>query len=282
MASCAQEGGEETTILGYKYDHIIQNDGKKIGPGEYVFYDYYMKNDKGELLEASNEKGGVSEFRIPTADAYKKKAALIELMKVMTVGDSARMFYPIDSLPSTGSRFGDTKTLIYEVVIRDVKSVEQYAELQKERQAEAKVQADANQGKVDKVASIVTETLSKYKAGQLGDALKSGNGLQYVIHEEGTGENIKRKDNVQAHYYGVLESDGSMFDNSFVRGTPFTFVDGKGMVISGWDEGFKLLKKGSAATLFIPYAMAYGDQGRPPSIPAQSNLVFYVEVLDVN
>lgn len=270
-----------STIMGYEYDHVIKTDGKKPGQGEYVFYDYYLKNDKGEMLEASKEKGGVSEFRIPMDDAYPKKAALIELMKIMSAGDSARLFYPIDSLPQTGGRFGDTKTLIYEVVVREVKTAEEYGALEAQRNAEMAEQKRANQGKVEEVSALVAKTLAEYKSGQLGDRLQSGNGLEYVIHNEGEGENIKRKDNVRAHYYGVLKSDGSMFDNSFTRGTPFTFVNGKGMVIRGWDEGFKLLKKGGAATLFIPYAMAYGEQGRPPSIPEKSDLVFYVEVEDV-
>ena len=280
LMSCNTDS-TESEIMGYKYDHVIQNEGAKAGPGEYVFYDYYLKNDKNELLEASKEKGGVSEFRIPTEDAYPKKAALIELMKVMSEGDSARLYYPIDSLPATGNRFGETQTLVYEIVIRDVMNTSEYEAYSAEKNAEMQAVQNANKAKVDDIAAMVQETLRQYKAGELDGQLKMTGPIEYVIHQEGEGENIKRKDNVVAHYYGVLKSDGSMFDNSFGRGQPFTFVNGKGMVIPGWDEGFKILKKGGAATLFIPYHMAYGEQGRPPQIPEKADLVFYVEVVDV-
>ncbi len=69
-----------------------------------------------------------------------------------------------------------------------------------------------------------------------------------------------------------------MFDNSYKRGTPYTFTLGQRGAIDGWDVGFQRIPRGSKATLFIPYQMAYGESGRPPSIPAKSELVFYVEL----
>jgi FKBP-type peptidyl-prolyl cis-trans isomerase len=282
ILACSSEP-EKLMLMGYEYEHPVQTNEKKPAPGEYVLYDYYLKDETGKLLEASNEKGGPSEFRIPTPEAYPKKAALIELMKVMSKGDSARLFYPIDSLPATGGRFGDIKTLVYEVVLKDVKTAEEYEEIRQMQQAEADKMAEANQGKVDEIANLVAETLDGYKAGTLGDKLQKGpGGIEFVLHKDGEGDFIKRKDNVEAHYYGVRKSDGGRFDDSFSRGRPFTFTNGKGMVIQGWDEGFKMLKKGSAATLFIPYNMAYGENGRPPTIPAKADLVFYVEVVSVN
>jgi len=47
----------------------------------------------------------------------------------------------------------------------------------------------------------------------------------------------KKGDKVNMHYRGTLESDGSEFDASYNRGTPFSFHLGKGQVIKGWDEG---------------------------------------------
>lgn len=83
---------------------------------------------------------------------------------------------------------------------------------------------------------------------------------------------------VDVHYYGVLKDDGSMFDNSFQRGENFQFRLGVGRVIAGWDKGVALLPAGSKATLFIPSDMAYGATGRP-GIPANSDLVFYIETM---
>ena len=76
--------------------------------------------------------------------------------------------------------------------------------------------------------------------------------------------------------------DGKMFDTSFRMGRPYTFTVGRGEVIRGWDLGIPLLKKGGTAALFIPYTLAYGEAGKPPSIPEKSDLMFYVELTDVN
>jgi FKBP-type peptidyl-prolyl cis-trans isomerase len=71
-----------------------------------------------------------------------------------------------------------------------------------------------------------------------------------------------------------------MFDNSFQRGQTFPFTLGQNQVIKGWDEGIALLNKGAKAFLFIPGALGYGEAGSPPVIPANAELVFYVELDD--
>ena len=98
------------------------------------------------------------------------------------------------------------------------------------------------------------------------------------MHEEGNGEQLNPGEMVSVHYYGVLKSDGKMFDNSWKRGQEFQFQLGAGRVIRGWDEGVALLKKGSKATLIVPFALGYGAAGSPPSIPAEADLLFYIEV----
>ena len=81
---------------------------------------------------------------------------------------------------------------------------------------------------------------------------------------------------VSVNYYGAL-TDGTVFDNSFERGAPLVFPVGVGQVISGWDEGLMLLNEGSKATFFIPANLGYGENATG-SIPANSELIFYVEL----
>ncbi|HVS19764.1 MAG TPA: FKBP-type peptidyl-prolyl cis-trans isomerase [Planctomycetota bacterium] len=104
-------------------------------------------------------------------------------------------------------------------------------------------------------------------------------GLKYSVLKEGSGRRPKVGSNVSVHYTGWL-TDGTVFDSSVQRGQPFDFTLGQGAVIKGWDEGVALMQKGSRLKLTIPYELAYGEQGRPPTIPPKSTLIFEVELLD--
>lgn len=107
----------------------------------------------------------------------------------------------------------------------------------------------------------------------------TASGLRYAITYHGDGPVPQSGQVVIAHYTGTLE-DGTVFDSSRERDTPFAFTLGYGHVIKGWDEGFALLQVGDKATLVIPPELAYGQRERP-GIPAGSTLRFDVELLDL-
>ena len=98
--------------------------------------------------------------------------------------------------------------------------------------------------------------------------------------KEGTGAKPKATDQVKVHYVGTL-TNGSKFDSSRDRGEGFTFRLGAGMVIKGWDQGVAGMKVGGLRKLTIPPHLGYGVRGYPPVIPANSTLVFEVELLSV-
>ncbi len=106
--------------------------------------------------------------------------------------------------------------------------------------------------------------------------LKSG--LQYKVLKEGTGERPVASSKVKVHYTGKL-LDGKVFDSSVERGQPTTF--GLNQVIKGWTEGVALMTPGSKYIFYIPYELAYGERGNPPTIPAASTLIFEVELIEV-
>nr|WP_314425258.1 FKBP-type peptidyl-prolyl cis-trans isomerase [uncultured Erwinia sp.] len=106
---------------------------------------------------------------------------------------------------------------------------------------------------------------------------KTETGLLYKVEKAGSGDAPKDSDTVVVNYKGTL-IDGSEFDNSYTRGEPLSFrLDG---VIPGWTEGLKQVKKGGKIKLVIPPNLAYGKNG-VPGIPANSTLVFDVELLDI-
>ncbi len=127
---------------------------------------------------------------------------------------------------------------------------------------------------------------------------KTESGLFYVIEKEGSGPAIEEGDQASVHYAGYL-LNGQIFDTSIKEVAeanriydpqrdqsggyaPFDLQVGVGQVIPGWDEGLSLLKKGDKAKFIIPSPLAYGSRGAGGDIPANSILIFDVEILDVN
>jgi len=88
----------------------------------------------------------------------------------------------------------------------------------------------------------------------------------------GTGSEVKDGDTVVMHYKGTLE-DGTQFDSSYDRGTPFETKIGVGYVIKGWDMGIPGMKTGGKRKLTIPYQLGYGKYGTG-SIPGFATLIF--------
>jgi len=102
-------------------------------------------------------------------------------------------------------------------------------------------------------------------------------GLQYKVITEGTGNTPTANDKVKTHYRGTL-INGTEFDSSYKRNQPAEF--GVTKVIKGWTEALQLMKVGGKWELYIPADLAYGERGRP-SIPANSTLIFEIELLEI-
>lgn len=106
----------------------------------------------------------------------------------------------------------------------------------------------------------------------------TASGLQYEVIKEGEGKKPKATDTVLVHYEGFL-TDGTVFDSSVQRGEPISFP--LNQVIKGWTEGLQLMSEGSKYRLYIPYQLAYGEQGAGGSIPPYSALIFDVQLIKV-
>jgi hypothetical protein len=113
------------------------------------------------------------------------------------------------------------------------------------------------------------------------DTITTESGLKYIVIKEGNGKKAEKGTAVEVHYTGTL-IDGKKFDSSLDRGQPFEFILGEGQVIKGWDEGIALMKEGGKLKLIIPPDLAYGNRAVGDLIPANSTLIFDVELLSVN
>lgn len=107
--------------------------------------------------------------------------------------------------------------------------------------------------------------------------------MGFVIEDvqEGTDKTAQKGKDITVHYTGYL-TDGTVFDSSVSRGQPLTITLGVGQVIRGWDEGFDGMKEGGKRKLTIPPEMGYGARAVGGVIPANSTLVFEVELLRVH
>lgn len=137
--------------------------------------------------------------------------------------------------------------------------------------------------KIYKIAFVALLALSACSGA--GEAVEENqvvtldSGVKLEITQAGDGVLPQSGQKVTVHYKGML-LDSSVFDNSFERGEPITFQVGIGQVIPGWDQGIAQLSKGAKAIITIPAEMAYGAMERP-GIPANSTLVFEVEIIDI-
>ena len=96
----------------------------------------------------------------------------------------------------------------------------------------------------------------------------------------GNGKSVVKGALITAHYTGWLE-DGTMFDSSHNRGQAFQCVIGTGRVIKGWDQGLMGMQIGGKRVLHVPSHLAYGERQVGNLIPANANLKFEIELLDV-
>jgi FKBP-type peptidyl-prolyl cis-trans isomerase len=202
------------------------------------------------------------------------KGDLVEGFMLMTPGDSALFRVSVDSLKKAGAQLlpwmKDGDMIEYEVALVSVKS---QAEVQKEQAANA-----------SKQIAIDEALLQDYFKKNNLKPLKTASGLYYTISNPGTGANPTAGQQITVNYTGKT-LDGNVFDSNldpkFNHVQPFSFAVGQGQVIKGWDEGLMLLKKGGKGTLYLPSNLAYGDRSPSALIPANSVLVFDVEVTDI-
>lgn len=159
------------------------------------------------------------------------------------------------------------------LAIDEIEGQQLVIELLQRRDAERK----SEQAKLGEAAKRAGEEYLEKNAARSGVTVLPS-GLQYEVVREGTGRKPKATDSVKCHYEGTLV-DGTVFDSSRRRGEPAVFpLNG---VIRGWTEGLQLMQEGAVYRFFIPYNLAYGENGAGASIPPYAALVFEVELIEV-
>ncbi|GAA4454043.1 FKBP-type peptidyl-prolyl cis-trans isomerase [Rurimicrobium arvi] len=276
-ASC-NKGGFKKTKDGVEYNIVKDEKGDAAKIGDYI--EYHMVGRIGDSLMFDSRKmmnGKALEMELQRNPATPKAMDPTDVITMLSAGDSAVIRFEMDSMARKMYTFAKpTDKIQLEIKMVSVKTKAQFEAGQKQKQAEMEAQASKQVGVDDQ---LIQEYLSKNGIS----AQKSASGVYYIITKPGAGENATAGKTVKVKYTGKT-MDGKVFDSNidpqFQHTEPLEFILGQRQVIAGWDEGISLLNKGAKATLFIPSGLAYGAEGREPQIPANSILIFDVELLD--
>lgn len=273
VVGCSMTGGRKKEG-GYDYEVVRKGTGEVIPVGSYVDYNMEIAY-KDSIMQTISQQLQVEEN--PTI--YNEFNSLVRLFSKMHDGDSFHFYFPLDSFKMRPPGFENfTEPIVYRIGISKVMSETAFKAYADSMQVVEEAKRQVVQARSAEIEALAKTTFADFKKGALDSKLqKTDSGLRYQVLEQGTGETPKVGDMLSVHYYGVLASDGTRFDDSFSKGAPYTLPVGRGQVIQGWDEGLLLFPKGTKAFLFIPYALAYGEEGRP-GIPPSTDLIFYVEV----
>ena len=120
--------------------------------------------------------------------------------------------------------------------------------------------------------------LEKYAAEE--GAVVTESGLMYKELRSGSGGSPNLRTPCSCHYEGRTAANypgGPTFDSSYERGKPTTFAPRQ--VIKAWTEAMQMMTVGSKWELVCPPEIAYGSRAMGDRIPANSVLVFTMEML---
>jgi FKBP-type peptidyl-prolyl cis-trans isomerase FkpA len=258
---------ELRTPAGFRYTMHKDAPGDPAKAGDLVFFHVKVTTNEGDSIHYDTEKDDptMPRIKMPSPEEIQgmPPAPHLELLYLMSKGDSATVVWEIDTVSQKPPGFENAKEIRYHMVVVDIQS---------------STDLDAAR---DKVKPRVEEFAAAMRSGTPPSGLKTtASGLKYLIVEPGDGPLAEDGKEVEVDYYGAL-TDGTLFDNSFSRGEPLPFTVGDPGLIAGWMEGVRFLKKGGKALLFIPSALGYGPQGAPPVIPPDADLIFYIELKSV-
>jgi cyclophilin family peptidyl-prolyl cis-trans isomerase len=253
--------GNGTGDPGYKFQDEIHPDLKHSGPGILSMANsgpstngsqFFITHKETPWLDGKHTVFGHVISGQNVVDAVEMNDELKQL-KIIRVGAEAQAFNATNEFMKIYGAFK--------------------AEEDRKKAEYAKIDAMSDKEYVQYMLNEVKKTYPKAKMTE--------SGLVYIIENEGTGAKPKDNDKLSVHYRGTFRADGKQFDASYDRGQPMQFSYKVQKMIPGFEEGIAMLAKGGKAKIIIPYFQAYGKAGRPGAIPPYSDLVFDLEMVNI-
>ncbi|MBV9963586.1 MAG: FKBP-type peptidyl-prolyl cis-trans isomerase [Parafilimonas sp.] len=267
----------EKTPSGLSYKIIHGKGGAKPKPGEFVKFNMeYRLADRDSVLQSTYNS-------LPAYDAVdtSKRAqySVREIMPLLSVGDSAIISISIDSLKNKGLIPDYTPVLVKgQVLTAKIKLLNIFKD-------EKDVVADYNKTMENEKTNEI-KVLEQYMAKNNLKGTKTKNGAYVIIDNPGDASNKADSGKMATVMYrGYLVSNGKVFDTNMdtTKGhtDPYKIVVGTQGSIQGFSEGLPYFGKGGKGKILIPAMLGYGPQAMGPDLPAFSNLVFDIDVVDV-
>lgn len=272
--------GTELSANGFQYVLHTNVGGPKPEVSDIVYFSAHIRNADSVVFSTNNQESLPYTPILEPAASAKDPSPVEDVVRMMSVGDSATVYLRIDTFPNRPPGFENEKYMIYDLVVQKIVGQNSFQEEQAAMEAERQERMAEVRARYASVEADLKQRTSDYMKKKLDSQIKETNsGLKLLVHEQGTGLKAEAGDFITVHYHGML-TDGNTFDSSFQRGEPINFTVGAGQMIAGWDEGLLELNEGGSMTMFVPAALGYGAE-EVGSIPGNSELVFYVELVDV-
>ncbi len=275
------QGDFQTTPKGALYHIYTPNAGPKLKLNDVITFNFIEKTDKDSVLRSTYQMGSPVQAQIQPSQNI---ADLMEILPLLTVGDSSIIKIPTDTLFKGHDNvrpafFPKGSNLIMVIKI-----------LKEQTLQEAMAERDAQ---IAKIKALESADAAKYIADHKWVVNTTASGLKYFITKASTKPKPLKGDTLLVNYAGRT-TDDKFFDTSlpdvaksagiFNEARPYEPLQvnvGMGKVIPGWDEGLLLLNEGSKATFIIPSDLGYGSQGMGDGIKPFSTLIFDVELVKI-
>jgi len=275
LASCNQY---EKTPSGVTYKITKGGSNEKLKQGQYVKFNIeYKIPPKDTVINTSF--GHIPAYMVlDTARATKH--SFLEVVTKCAVGDKVDFVLSVDSLKKLGQ-------IEYNNMFHQKDMIKGRVEILKVFNSQIEANADV-QKEVDLETQREIKTLKEYAAKLGVKTVSTPSGALVEVQNAGDAAKADSGKEAKVMYRGAFIS-GKVFDSNMDKAGPnnqplnvLIGVAGQGGVIKGMDEGLRMFGKGGKGKIFVPAMLAYGQQGQPPVMPAYSNLVFDIEVLDVD
>ena len=300
LAACSSSSTKETSS-GFKYTVLREGDGVTGRPGQFIVFNFVLKDSKDSVWIDTYERGYPEMTAIPDSMARQEADGITEMIQMLSKGDSVTFQLSVTELfrdfvkAPVPPYIDSTRHLNYTFSMEEIMDKEAFTEYQAKMEEEYRAKEEK---KATEQLAKDTVAIDNYLKEQGISANRLPSGVRYIITKNGAGNKVESGKTVMVNYAGYL-LDGTYFDTSVesiahkegiydsLRASQFPYqpmevtVD-QSRVIKGWHVALKQLNEGGAGTFYIPSSLAYGPTARSEKIKENAILVFDIEVVDMD